>query len=138
MPLLESVPNVSEGRDRAAVDAIAAALESAGGRVLDVHVDPDHHRSVVTLVGEERALEEGLVAGVDEARRRIDLRLHHGVHPRVGAVDVVPVVPLGPEDLGRAASVARRVARRLGEQLELPVFLYGDVGAGRRPSPSAP
>jgi glutamate formiminotransferase / 5-formyltetrahydrofolate cyclo-ligase len=134
MPLLESVPNVSEGRDRAAVDAIAVAFGSTGGRVLDVHVDPDHHRSVVTLVGDERALEDGLVAGVDEARRRIDLRAHHGVHPRVGAADVVPVVPLVPEDLGRAASVARRVARRVGEELGLPVFLYGDVGEGDRPA----
>lgn len=134
MPLLESVPNVSEGRDRVAVDAIAAAFGSAGGRVLDVHVDPDHHRSVITLVGDERALEDGLVAGIDEARRRIDLRAHQGIHPRVGAADVVPVVPLVPEDLGRAASVARTVARRVGEELGLPVFLYGDVGAGRRPA----
>jgi glutamate formiminotransferase / 5-formyltetrahydrofolate cyclo-ligase len=134
MPWLESVPNVSEGRDRAALDAIAAAFASAGGRVLDVHVDPDHHRSVVTLVGDERALEDGLVAGIDEARRRIDLRGHRGVHPRVGAADVVPVVPLAPEDLGRAASVARTVARRVGEELGLPVFLYGDVGAGRQPA----
>jgi glutamate formiminotransferase/glutamate formiminotransferase/formiminotetrahydrofolate cyclodeaminase len=134
MSLLESVPNVSEGRERAAVDAIAAAFESARGRVLDVHVDPDHHRSVVTLVGDERALEDGLVAGIDEARRRIDLREHRGVHPRVGAADVVPVVPLVPEDLPRAVAVARAVARRVGEELGLPVFLYGEVGEGRRPA----
>jgi glutamate formiminotransferase/glutamate formiminotransferase/formiminotetrahydrofolate cyclodeaminase len=134
MPLLESVPNVSEGRDRAAVDAIAAAFGSAGGRVLDVHLDPDHHRSVITFVGDERALEDGLVAGIDEARQRIDLREHHGVHPRVGAADVVPVVPLVPGDLGRAASVARTVARRVGDELGLPVFLYGDLRDGRRPA----
>jgi glutamate formiminotransferase len=134
MSLLESVPNVSEGRERAVVDAIAAAFGSAGGRVLDVHVDPDHHRSVVTLVGDERALEDGLVAGIDEARRRIDLREHRGVHPRVGAADVVPVVPLVPEDLPRAVGVARAVARRVGEELGLPVFLYGEVGEGRRPA----
>jgi glutamate formiminotransferase/glutamate formiminotransferase/formiminotetrahydrofolate cyclodeaminase len=134
MPLLESVPNVSEGRDRAAVDAIAAAFGSAGGRVLDVHLDPDHHRSVITFVGDERALEDGLVAGIDEARRRIDLRVHHGVHPRVGAADVVPIVPLVPGHLGRAASVARTVARRVGDELGLPVFLYGDLRDGRRPA----
>jgi glutamate formiminotransferase/glutamate formiminotransferase/formiminotetrahydrofolate cyclodeaminase len=134
MALLESVPNLSEGRDRHVVDAVAAAFGSAGARVLDVHVDPDHHRSVVTLVGDDRALEDGLVAGIDEARRRIDLRLHQGVHPRVGAADVVPVVPLVPEDLGRAVSVARGVARRAGQELGLPVFLYGDLGEGRRPA----
>jgi glutamate formiminotransferase/glutamate formiminotransferase/formiminotetrahydrofolate cyclodeaminase len=134
MASLESVPNLSEGRDRVVVDAIAAAFGSAGAHVLDVHLDPDHHRSVVTLVGDEQALEEGLVAGIDEARRRIDLRLHQGVHPRVGAADVVPVVPLVREDFGRAVSVAQAVARRVGEDLELPVFLYGALGEGRRPA----
>jgi glutamate formiminotransferase/glutamate formiminotransferase/formiminotetrahydrofolate cyclodeaminase len=116
------------------VDAIAAAFGSAGARILDVHLDPDHHRSVVTLAGDEQALEDGLVAGIDAARRRIDLRRHSGVHPRVGAADVVPVVPLVREDLGRAVSVARAVARRVGEELGLPVFLYGEVGEGRRPA----
>ena len=133
MPPLESVPNLSEGRDRRVVDAVATAFGSAGARVLDVHLDPDHHRSVVTLVGDEQALEDGLVAGVDEARRLIDLRRHLGAHPRVGVADVVPLVPLAPEDLGRAVSVARAVARRVGEELGIPVFLYGELGEGRRP-----
>ena len=133
MPPLESVPNLSEGRDRRVVDAVATAFGSAGARVLDVHLDPDHHRSVVTLVGDEQALEDGLVAGVDEARRLIDLRRHLGAHPRVGVADVVPLVPLAPEDLGRALSVARAVARRVGEDLGIPVFLYGELGEGRRP-----
>ncbi len=134
MLLLESVPNLSEGRDRATVDAIAAAFAAAGGQVLDVHLDPDHHRSVVTLVGDERALEDGLVAGIDEARRRIDLRLHTGAHPRVGVADVVPVVPLTADDVPRAVDVARAVARRVGDDLGLPVFLYGEIGEGRRPA----
>jgi glutamate formiminotransferase/glutamate formiminotransferase/formiminotetrahydrofolate cyclodeaminase len=133
MPILESVPNVSEGRVRSVVDAIAAAFASAGAEVADVHVDADHNRSVVTLLGEERALEEGLVAGIDEARRRIDLRRHAGAHPRVGAADVVPVVPLAAEDLQCAVSVAGAVARRVGEELRLPVFLYGAIGDDRRP-----
>ncbi|HEX6724511.1 MAG TPA: hypothetical protein VF073_04650 [Gaiella sp.] len=134
MALLESVPNVSEGRDASAVAAIADAFGRAGSRVLDTHMDGDHNRAVVTLVGDDRAVEEGLVAGIDEARRRIDLRAHEGVHPRVGAADVVPVVPLVPADLGRAVAVARVVGARVGDELGLPVFLYGELGDGRRPS----
>ena len=108
MALLESVPNVSEGRDASVVAALAAAFARAGARVLDTHLDGDHNRAVITLVGDDRGVEEGLVAGIDEARRRIDLRAHDGVHPRVGAADVVPVVPLVPADLGRALVVVRR------------------------------
>jgi glutamate formiminotransferase len=134
MPLLESVPNVSEGRDRSVVEAIAASLASAGARVVDIHVDAGHNRSVLTVLGDERALEDGLVQGIDEARRAIDLRRHEGAHPRVGAADVVPVVPLAPEDVPRAISVASAVARRVGEELGLPVFLYGLLAEGRRPA----
>ena len=134
MALLESVHNVSEGRDPSAVAAIAAAFERAGARALDTHVDGSHHRAVITLVGEDEALERGLVAGIDEARRRIDLRRHDGVHPRVGAADVVPVVPLVAADLDRAAQVARRVGASVGEELGIPVFLYGEVAGGRRPA----
>ena len=131
---LESVPNVSEGRDLAVVASLGAAFGGSGARLLDTHVDPDHHRSVFTLVGDDRALEDGLVAGVEAARRVVDLRAHDGVHPRVGAADVVPVVPLDSGDLDRAEAVARAVARRVGEELELPVFLYGSVGGGLRPA----
>jgi glutamate formiminotransferase len=131
---LESVPNVSEGRDRAVVAAIADAFASAGARVLDTHVDGDHNRAVITLLGGERALEDGVVAGIEEACRRIDLRRHRGAHPRVGAADVVPIVPLRPDDLPRALSVAEAVGRRVGDELGLPVFLYGVVGEGRRPA----
>jgi glutamate formiminotransferase len=133
MPPLESVPNVSEGRDDVAVEAIGAAFASGGARVLDTHVDADHHRSVFTLVGADRALEDGLVAGITEARRRIDLRRHDGIHPRVGAADVVPVVPLADADVARATDVARAVAKRVGAEVGVPVFLYGEIGAGRRP-----
>jgi glutamate formiminotransferase len=133
--LLESVPNVSEGRDASAVAAIAEAFARAGrAGVLDTHVDGDHNRAVITLVGDDGGLEEGLVAGIDEARRRIDLRTHAGVHPRVGAADVVPVVPLAAADLGRAVDVALAVGSRVGDELGLPVFLYGEIGDGRRPA----
>ena len=131
---LESVPNVSEGRDPTVVAAIADAFSSAGAHVLDTHLDGDHHRAVVTLVGDDHALEQGLVVGIDEARRRIDLRTHDGVHPRVGAADVVPVVPLGAGDLSRCVAVAHEVGRRVGDEIGLAVFLYGVVGEGRRPA----
>ena len=134
MALLESVPNVSEGRDASVVAALAAAFARAGARVLDTHVDGDHNRAVITLVGDDREVEEGLVAGIDEARRHVDLRTHDGVHPRVGAADVVPVVPLAAADLGRAVDVALAVGARVGDELGLPVFLYGEIGDGRRPA----
>ena len=131
---LESVPNVSEGRDEGVVGAVGRAFAVGGAELVDVHVDADHHRSVFTLIGDDGALEDGLVAGIAEARGAIDLGRHEGVHPRVGAVDVVPLVPLVRGDLARAESVARAVARRLGEELGVTVFLYGSVAEGRRPA----
>jgi glutamate formiminotransferase len=130
---LEAVPNFSEGRDLATIDAIGAAI-SAHAEVLDVHADADHNRSVFTLVGDDAAIVEALVAGVACARERIDLREHEGAHPRIGAADVVPVVPIRPDDRERAALAAREVARRIGEELDLPVFLYGDLGPDRGPA----
>jgi glutamate formiminotransferase/glutamate formiminotransferase/formiminotetrahydrofolate cyclodeaminase len=125
---LESVPNFSEGRDRATIDAIGAALETHA-RVLDLHVDGDHNRSVFTLVGEDDALVEALVAGIAVAKERIDLRTHAGAHPRVGAADVVPLVPIRPTDMDRAGAAALEVARRVGD-LGLPVFLYAPPERG--------
>jgi glutamate formiminotransferase len=130
---LEAVPNFSEGRDAAVVDAIGAAI-SARAALLDVHTDVDHNRSVFTLVGDETQIVEALLAGIACARERIDLRSHAGVHPRIGAADVVPVVPVRPEDATRAQETALVLARRVGEELALPVFLYGDVGEGRGPA----
>jgi glutamate formiminotransferase/glutamate formiminotransferase/formiminotetrahydrofolate cyclodeaminase len=131
--LLESVPNFSEGRDAAVIEALRSALSSPA-RLLDVHVDADHHRSVFTLVGEEGALVETLLAGIGCARERIDLGRHDGAHPRIGAADVVPIVPLRPDDMERAREVALTLAARIGEELGLAVFLYGEVGAGRGPA----
>jgi glutamate formiminotransferase len=130
---LEAVPNFSEGRDRAVIEAIGAEL-SAHADLLDVHSDPDHNRSVFTLVGEPDALVEALLAGIRCARERIDLRRHEGAHPRIGAADVVPVVPVRPEDAERAGASALELARRVGEELALPVFLYGDLAPGRGPA----
>jgi glutamate formiminotransferase len=130
---LESVPNFSEGRDRIVVREIGRALAERA-ELLDVHVDGDHNRSVFTLVGDERELVAALLAGISVARRRIDLRGHEGAHPRIGAADVVPIVPIRPDDMERARRTARELARRVGEELGLPVFLYGEVGGGRGPA----
>jgi len=130
---LESVPNFSEGRNRATIEALADAL-GGKARLLDVHADADHNRSVFTLVGSGEELVESLLAGIAVARERIDLRRHEGAHPRIGAVDVVPVVPLVPEDLARAREVALELAERVGGELGLPVFLYGELGAARGPA----
>jgi glutamate formiminotransferase len=130
---LESVPNFSEGRDRATLDALASAL-SANARLLDVHADADHNRSVFTVVGGEDDLVEALLAAIACARERIDLRQHEGAHPRVGAADVVPVVPIRPEDTERARLVALALAERIGGELALPVFLYGELASGRGPA----
>lgn len=130
---LESVPNFSEGRDRATIDAIGNALGQHAD-VLDVHSDPDHNRSVFTLVADERALVEALLVGIACARERIDLRRHVGAHPRIGAADVVPIVAVDPEDRMRAGECALRVAGRIGAEVALPVFLYGDSAPGRGPA----
>ncbi len=98
-----------------------------------MHVDADHHRSVFTLVGEPDELVETLLAGIACARERIDLRRHDGAHPRIGAADVVPVVPLRPIDMKRAMAAAWELGGRRGE-LGLPVFLYGELAPGRGPA----
>jgi glutamate formiminotransferase len=126
---LESVPNFSEGRDRAVVEAIGAAL-SAHARLLDVHADEDHNRSVFTIVGSEEELAAALVAGVRTAVARIDLRRHQGAHPRIGAADVVPIVPLRPQDMERARAAAVEIAARLAADAGLPVFLYAPPERG--------
>ena len=130
---LESVPNFSEGRDQATIDALAAALDSRA-HLLDIHTDKDHNRSVFTLVGSGEGLVEGLFAGIATASDHIDLRSHDGAHPRIGAADVVPLVPLAPEDAGRAGKAALQLAQRVGVELGLPVFLYGELGRGHGPA----
>ena len=130
---LESVPNFSEGRDRATIDALAEALGSRA-HLLDVHADEDHNRSVFTLVGSEDELTAALLAGITCARERIDLRRHEGAHPRIGAADVVPIVPLVPEDMRRARAAALGLAHRVGDELGLPVFLYGELAGVRGPA----
>src|SRR5438105_2719204 len=123
--LLECVPNFSEGRDRAVVDAIAAAALSVRGvALLDRHEDPDHNRSVLTLAGAPDAVAEAAFRATREAVSRIDLRKHAGAHPRVGAADVIPFVPLEGATLELATEIARATDERIARQLSLPVYFY--------------
>jgi glutamate formiminotransferase/glutamate formiminotransferase/formiminotetrahydrofolate cyclodeaminase len=129
--MLLAVPNVSEGRDAAVLDAVGAAFAAGGARVLDRHADPDHHRAVFTLAGEPGALARGVLAGAREAVARIDLRRHEGLHPHVGAVDVAPVVHRDAASRGAACAEALVLADLLGTELGLPVLLYGALAGGR-------
>jgi len=125
--VLEAVPNFSEGRDLAVVRAIVAAMRETGADVLDWSADPDHHRSVVTVAGAPNLVEDAAVAGAKVAFERIDLRKHHGVHPRVGALDVLPFVPLAGMTMADAAEVARRAGHRIATEVGVPVFFYGQA-----------
>jgi glutamate formiminotransferase len=130
--VLEAVPNVSEGRDESTIAAIGEAFGSEA-LLLDVHADVDHNRSVFTLAGDEAALVDSLLGGIAESVARIDLLRHAGVHPRIGVADVVPLVPLD-ENMAQAVEAAHRLARRVGDELALPVFLYAQAAEGVRPA----
>ncbi|MBE2316572.1 hypothetical protein DVA67_011340 [Solirubrobacter sp. CPCC 204708] len=123
--MLISVPNVSEGRDQRTLHRIAEAFEPVYWSS-----DADHHRAVFTLIDEPGQLHGRVLAGARETLQRVDLTHHHGVHPRVGALDVAPIVYLDPADKGAACAEALVLADELG-QLGLPVFLYGELGNGR-------
>jgi glutamate formiminotransferase len=131
-PTLLAVPNVSEGRDHRTIDALGQSLEEVpDARLLDVHSDPDHHRSVFTIAGGQNGLVEAVMQLAHATLDRIDLHRHEGAHPRVGALDVAPIVYLRQEDIGAASGGALVLGDRLSEELELPVFLYGALAGGR-------
>ena len=128
--LVESVPNVSEGRDRAAIEAMAAALQSGPTvRLLDVQSDPDHHRTVFTLVGDPDGVADAILRLFAAALPRIDLRLHRGEHPRMGAVDVVPFVPVRGVTMADCVALAWRVGREVWERFRVPVYLYEEAAS---------
>jgi glutamate formiminotransferase len=132
MALVESVPNVSEGRRPDVVDRLAAALESVpGAHLLDRTSDPSHNRSVFTLAGEDSPVADALERLVDVALREIDMEQQAGEHPRIGAVDVVPFVPLGETTLDDCVGFARAFGRRIAARFDLPVYLY--AAAATRP-----
>lgn len=124
MPLVECIPNFSEGRRPAVIAAIVEAIRSSGVYLLDVSSDADHNRTVVTFAGEPDAVGEGAFRGIESAARLIDLRDHSGEHPRIGAADVVPFVPLRDYPMDACVELARRVGERVGRALQLPVYLY--------------
>jgi glutamate formiminotransferase/glutamate formiminotransferase/formiminotetrahydrofolate cyclodeaminase len=123
--LIECVPNFSEGRDAAVVEAIEAAIRSVPGvHVLRSEMDPDHNRSVITFAGARESVAEGAFAGIKMAVARIDLRRHAGVHPRIGAADVTPFVPLEGATLSDCVAIARQTGQRVWRELRVPVYFY--------------
>lgn len=131
-PIVECVPNVSEGRDAARLRRLRAVLTAAPGvEVANVHADPDHHRSVFTFLGAPDAVAAAAVALADAVVAEVDMRGHHGIHPRVGALDVLPFVPLAGVTMADAVALAHRVGRAVAERHALPVYYYGE--AARRP-----
>jgi glutamate formiminotransferase len=133
MKLVECVPNFSEGRRPEVLDAILGEMTAVDGvRLLDSEMDADHNRAVVTIVGEPEAVLEGVFRGVSKARELIDLTKHDGEHPRMGATDVVPFVPVKGVTMDECVELARKLAERVGKELEIPVFLY--ESAATRPA----
>ncbi|TMD09235.1 MAG: glutamate formimidoyltransferase [Chloroflexi bacterium] len=126
-PLVESVPNFSDGRRPEVMDAIVGAIRGPGGRVIDVQVDPAHNRSVVTFVAEIQVAEDAIVAAGRVAVDRIDLTAHEGEHPRMGAMDVVPFVPFADTPMSTCIELAHRTGARLARELRLPIYYYGEA-----------
>src|SRR5207249_9870839 len=135
--VVECVPNVSEGRDRARIDALASTIRAVPGVTLaNVHADPDHHRSVITFLRTPDAVEGAALALAARVVTLVDMRHHRGVHPRVGALDVLPFTPLVGVTLEQTVALARRVGRAIGERHSLPVYYYGQ--AATRPGRETP
>jgi len=122
--LVECVPNFSEGRDAKKVDSIVEAMKGPGVYLLDKEMDGDHNRCVITLVGEREAIEEAAIRGVGRAAELIDLNVHRGAHPRMGAADVVPFIPIDGVTLADCVAMAKRVGAEIWKRFGIPVYLY--------------
>ena len=124
-PLIECVPNFSEARRPEVVEAIVEAIASVNGiRILDRHSDLDHNRTVITFVGPPQAVEAAAFQGIAQAAQLIDLEQHSGEHPRIGATDVVPFIPISGTSMEDCVQIAQRLGQRVGDQLGIPVYLY--------------
>lgn len=130
MKLMECVPNFSEGRDHAVLDAIAAAIRSVNNVVLlDVDPGADTNRTVFTLAGEPEAVVEAAFQAIKQAAELIDMSKHHGEHPRMGATDVCPFIPISGMTMEECADYARKLGKRVGEELNIPVYLYENAAS---------
>lgn len=124
MSLVECIPNFSEGRRKWVIEGIVEAIRKADVHILDVSSDPDHNRTVVTFAGTPSAVEHGAFWGIAEAQKHINLDEHDGVHPRIGAADVVPFVPLRQSSMSECVDIAHRLGGRVADELGLPVYFY--------------
>ena len=131
LQLIESVPNFSEGRRSEVIQALVQAVQVPGVLLLDYSSDADHNRSVLTIVGPPEAVLRGIMRAVQVAAAQINLFEHRGEHPRIGATDVVPLVPIQGITLEECVALAEQLGQQIGEELELPVYLY--AAAARRP-----
>ncbi len=133
MKLVECVPNFSEGRDAKTLDDIVGAMTAVDGvRLLDKEMDADHNRAVVTIIGGPEAVLEGAFRGIERASQLLDLSKHEGEHPRMGATDVCPFVPVKDVTMDDCVELAQKLGERVGRELEIPVFLY--EAAATRPA----
>lgn len=132
--LIECVPNFSEARDREKVRRISAAIENAHREVLLLSVEPDedYNRAVVTFAGTKQAVLEAAFAGIRQAAEEIDMRSHRGEHPRIGATDVVPFIPLADATMDECVAIARKLGKRVGKELGIPVYYYGEAATSPR------
>ncbi len=122
--IVECIPNFSEGRNQSVLDEIVKAIKDSGCKVLDASSDHSHNRSVVTFIGTPEAAEEAAFNAAKKARELIDMEKHHGEHPRIGATDVIPFVPIQGVTMEDCVEMAKRVGRRIGDELAIPVYLY--------------
>lgn len=133
--VVECVPNFSEGRNRETVHALETAVRQVPGvRLVNVSADPDHHRTVLTFLGAPDSVAEAAFQCAQVAVERIDLRLHQGVHPRIGAVDVMPFIPLRNMQMSECVALAHEVGRRIARELQVPVYFYEHAALSGRPS----
>jgi glutamate formiminotransferase len=124
--VIECVPNISEGRDTDKIKTIAGVIERPGARLLDLSSDPNHNRTVITLAGEPQAVAEAAFDVARAAVASIDLTHHTGEHPRMGAVDVIPFIPVGGVTMTECCEIAEQVGKRIGQELNVPVYLYAE------------
>ncbi len=124
--IIECVPNISEGRRKEVVEEIVKNLRSTGVKILDYSSDPDHNRSVITFVGDKETVKRGALQVARDAVRLIDLRKHHGTHPRMGAVDVIPFIPIKNATMKDCIEISKEVGKQIAEELRVPVYLYAE------------